>query len=100
MTYQYTDWMAQFTEAEKIAYSAMAKKNFQNLTVEEEALLTRWNVAKQVFEDEIAEIEIELQSKFAISRANAIAAFNQSIAYLENLVTEIINGGDDDGEQK
>lgn len=100
MAYQYTDWMAQFTEAEKKEYSTMAKKNFQNLTVEEEALLARWNVAKQVFENEIAEIETELQSQFAISRANAIASFNQSMAYLENLVNGIINGGEDSGEQE
>ena len=88
--YQYTDWMAQFSEAERLEYVEIAQKGFQNLTPEEEAFLTRWNNAKAIFDAEILQALTEMQSNAAIARANSIASLTTAINNIQVLEQEAI----------
>lgn len=102
--YIYTDWMSQFSEADRQEYVEIAKKGFQNLTPEEEAFLETWNDAKAVFDAEIAESLAEMQSAGAIATANSISARTTAILNIQSLEQAAIDayeeslGGDDSGE--
>lgn len=88
--YQYTDWMAQFTENDRQLYVEIAKKGFQNLTQEETTFLNNWNAAKAVFGAEIAEALATMRSEAAIASANSIAARTASIAAIQTLEQQAI----------
>lgn len=103
---EFTDWMSEFTESEREYYVSIAAKGFENLTPEEEAFLERWNSAKAVFDEELAEYQEQMQADNAIAHAHSILQLNISLAQLNTLMLEAIEayehsiGGDNDDEQE
>lgn len=88
----YTDWLANYTEAEKKQINDFARRNYQNLTPEETALLNRWNADKAAFELEAQTNRQNMLAQNALTRAQAIADFESAMQTLNDLV---YGGGED-----
>lgn len=95
MANTYTDWLANYTEAQKKQINDMAKRGYQNLTPEEQNLLNSWNADKAAFEAEAEANRQLIMSQNALLTAQAIADCNTAMNALHELVY-----GSDDNEQE
>ena len=94
MANTYTNWLSNYTEAEKKQINDFARRNYQNLTPEETALLNRWNADKAAFELEAETNRQNMLAQNALTRARAIADFESAMQALNDLVY----GSGEDGE--
>lgn len=86
MANAYTDWLSNYTEAEKKQISDFARRNYQDLTPEETALLNRWNADKAAFELEAEMNRQNMMAQNALTMAQSIADFENAMLILHDLV--------------
>ena len=96
MANAYTNWLANYTEAQKKQINEIAKKGYQNLTPEEETLLAAWNADKLAFEQEAETNRRTMLAQNALSHAQSIADHEQAMHVLETLV---FGSGEDEQQE-
>ena len=95
MANTYTNWLANYTEAQKKKINDMAKRGYQNLTPDEQTLLDSWNADKAAFEAEAEANRQSMMAQNALTMAQSIAECNAAMAALH----ELVYGSDEDEQE-